>query len=363
MKTPLLSSLAYVGLFLSGLCFLSVMAFHFPEYLSNPQLREAYNVDHLRLILLYSLYASFAIGSLGLLLSRKKSFSLWTLGFTMAAILLGGSAIEVETPIKQKPLYLSLDLIVLDLLIMSAIFVPLERFFYLRRQRLLRSGIKADLGHYAFNHLLMGGVFFMVSWPGNWLHREIFSNQVPELIGKLPLWSQVLSILFIADFTQYWVHRTLHTQKRLWQFHKVHHSILQMDWLASSRLHIVDVIITRGISYIPIVCLGFSQEAVAIYLPIVALQAIFVHSNLRFPFTSLRYIFATPLVHHWHHSSAREALDKNFAVTFSFIDVIFGTFYCPKEWPDTYGLYKERISTNFFKQLVYPFLKQLPKAG
>jgi lathosterol oxidase len=252
-----------------------------------------------------------------------------------------------------------MDLIILDLFFMSLIFVPLEKLFSLRKQRTLREGLKTDLAHYGLNHLLMGGVFFLIALPGNWLRDHYGFGGIPEKVQQLPLWAQVLAILFIADFVQYWTHRIFHTKIRLWQFHKIHHSTKSMDWLASSRLHVVDVVITRALSYIPIVCLGFSDLAVHIYLPIVAIQALFVHSNTRFSFGWLRYFITTPIVHHWHHSSEEPALDKNFAVTFSIIDVVFGTFYCPRQWPKLYGLHKEEISEDFTKQLFYPFVKAI----
>jgi sterol desaturase/sphingolipid hydroxylase (fatty acid hydroxylase superfamily) len=37
----------------------------------------------------------------------------------------------------------------------------------------------------------------------------------------------------------------------------IHHSTEQMDWLASSRLHIVEVLMTRFIATLPIFLLGF----------------------------------------------------------------------------------------------------------
>ncbi|MFQ5552099.1 MAG: sterol desaturase family protein, partial [Gemmatimonadales bacterium] len=45
----------------------------------------------------------------------------------------------------------------------------------------------------------------------------------------------------------------------LWRFHAVHHSIRTVDWLAGSRLHLVDILVTRAFSYIPLYVLGFSQ--------------------------------------------------------------------------------------------------------
>ena len=69
-------------------------------------------------------------------------------------------------------------------------------------------------------------------------------------------------LLLVADFTQYWVHRTFRVVPFLWRFHAIHHSAERMDWLAGSRLHLVDAIVTRGLTYVPVFALGFSQNAI-----------------------------------------------------------------------------------------------------
>lgn len=357
MRSSLLKWFASIALFLAILCLLSVIAFHFPEFLSNPQLRQVYNVDQLRLLLFVCLYISLGLSLVALFISPFKGRAFSALILVVAASMLGGSTVEVPTEVHQRKFYLSLDLIVLDLLFMSLIFAPVERIFYLHKQRFLRPGLRADLGHYGFNHLLMGGVFYLVTLPGNWLRERFVHADIQQVTKDLPIWVQVILILLVADFAQYWIHRLFHHRARLWQFHKIHHSTKSMDWLASSRLHIVDVIVTRAFSYVPVVCLGFSEAAIQIYLPIIALQAVFVHSNVRFKFAPLKYVLTTPMVHHWHHSSDVKALSKNFAVTFSFFDVLFGTFYCPDQWPSEYGLFQESISESFLKQLTYPFIK------
>lgn len=349
---------AYISLYLSLLCLLAVITFHFPKYLSNPMLRASYDVDQLRLLLFVSLLTAFALGVIALLFSEVKKRSLLALCLASIASFLGGSTVKVPESLNQG-FYLSLDLVILDLFFMSLIFIPLEKLWPQRRQRTLREGLKTDLAHYGLNHLLMGGVFFLIAMPGNWLRDRYGMPEIQEWVRNLPLFVQVVLILFIADFFQYWTHRSFHKIPRLWQFHKIHHSTQHMDWIASSRLHVVDVIMTRAISYVPIVMLGFSDQAVHIYLPVVALQALLVHSNVRFRFGMLKYFFTVPLVHHWHHSSEEPALDKNFAVSFSIIDVVFRTYYCPKNWPERYGLHGEQISEIFYQQLVYPFLKSL----
>ncbi len=59
-----------VALSLAILCFLAVLAFHFPEYLTTPQLRRSYDVDLLRKVL----YAALVVaGAYSTLRSRSTS--------------------------------------------------------------------------------------------------------------------------------------------------------------------------------------------------------------------------------------------------------------------------------------------------
>ena len=71
-----------------------------------------------------------------------------------------------------------------------------------------------------------------------------------------PLPIQFVGAILVADLTQYWVHRAFHSWPVLWRFHAIHHSAEAMDWLAGSRLHLVDAIVTRGLTYVPIYVLG-----------------------------------------------------------------------------------------------------------
>ena len=85
-------------------------------------------------------------------------------------------------------------------------------------------------------------------------------------------------------------------------------------WLApSSRLHIVDIVVTRAVAFLPLYVMGFSPEALYPYLVFASLQGIAIHSNLRFGFGPLRHLLVTPQFHHWHHTAQPEAIDKNFA--------------------------------------------------
>src|SRR6185503_550916 len=126
-------------------------------------------------------------------------------------------------------------------------------------------------------------------------------------------------------------------------------------WLAGSRLHLVDVIVTRGLTYVPIFVLGFSETALMVYVFVVATQATFIHANVRWVFRALQPFVVTPAFHHWHHSAEREAIDKNFAVHTPLWDRLFGTYYLPGRWPAAYGLADGReVPRRWIGQLVYP---------
>jgi sterol desaturase/sphingolipid hydroxylase (fatty acid hydroxylase superfamily) len=117
--------------------------------------------------------------------------------------------------------------------------------------------------------------------------------------------------------------------------------------------------VTRGFTYIPIYCLGFSETAIFVYVFLVAIQATFIHANVRWEFKSVQSWIATPAFHHWHHGAEPEAIDKNFSVHTPIWDRIFGTYYMPGRWPKAYGLAGDhKLPSNWLTQLIYPFMKK-----
>ena len=132
-----------------------------------------------------------------------------------------------------------------------------------------------------------------------------------------------------------------------------------MDWLAGSRLHLVDVILTRGLTYVPIFVFGFSEQALLVYVFLVAAQATFIHANVRWQFRGIEQVVVTPAFHHWHHGAEPEAVDKNFAVHTPIFDILFGTYYLPNRWPASYGLVHRRdVPARWVSQLLYPFRRR-----
>jgi sterol desaturase/sphingolipid hydroxylase (fatty acid hydroxylase superfamily) len=337
----------------------AVLCLHFPQYLTQVELRRFYALDYLRAIIHVTLVASFLLGSVSAFLRANKALALTGIGFTLAASLLGGSGVPVEGDVGTSS-WLGLDFFVLNLILYSAVFVPLERLFALRAsQPVFRRQWAVDLTYFFINSLLIEMLTILTLKPALIFFDWARVGWISTTVGSLPIFVQVPALLLVADFTQYWVHRTFHVVPFLWPFHAIHHSIEQMDWLAGSRLHLVDVILTRGLTYVPIFVLGFSQQALMVYVFLVAAQATFIHANVRWEFRPLRRFIATPAFHHWHHSADREAVDKNFAVHTPIWDVLFGTYYLPARWPTEYGLSGRRdVPARWVTQLAYPFLRR-----
>ena len=53
-----------------------------------------------------------------------------------------------------------------------------------------------------------------------------------------------------------------------------------MDWLAGSRQHLLELLLTRTLILGPIFVLGFSKEIIDAYIVVVGFQAVFNHANV-----------------------------------------------------------------------------------
>ncbi|MBI3208471.1 MAG: sterol desaturase family protein [Candidatus Solibacter usitatus] len=334
----------------------AVFCFHFPSVLTMPELRELYPVPWIRALLHIVLAGAFLLGAISVCLRYNKALGLTGMGLTLAAWLLGGSGVSVDGELRTGP-FLGLDWLLLNVIGYSVVFVPLERLFPLRSQQsVFRRQWRVDLIYFAVSALIVQGTTLLTMKPAMIFFDWARNASVTQFAGSLPFAIQFILILVVSDFTQYWVHRLFHVIPALWRFHAIHHSADVMDWLAGSRLHLVDAVVTRAISYVPIYVLGFSESAMFTYVAWVVIQATFIHANVRWEFPWLRPLLATPAFHHWHHSAAPEAVDKNFAVHLPALDWIFGSYYLPERWPDSYGIAGgPKVPEGFLGQLAHPF--------
>jgi lathosterol oxidase len=341
---------------LGVLSLLAVLCFRYPAWLTTADLRAVYPVPLLRAVLFAALLLALAFSALSLALSRRPALGLAGLAATGAAIALGGAWVETPEAVAKRQ-GLGLDWFVLDLLLLALVFVPLERAFArLKGQRVLRSGFATDLAHFFASHLLVQVTVLLTMAPAALLFRGVALAPLQSLVRAQPVALQVLEVVCVADLFQYAAHRLMHAVPLLWRFHAIHHSSREMDWLAGSRLHLVDILIVRAVSFLPLYALGFDETALLAYVLFVSFHAVWIHANWRFELRALAPWLVTPAFHHWHHAADAEAIDCNFAVHVPWLDRLFGTHHLPRgRWPAHYGIAGDPVPEGWATQVVWPF--------
>jgi sterol desaturase/sphingolipid hydroxylase (fatty acid hydroxylase superfamily) len=345
-----------IALSLGFLCLLAVLAFHFPQYLTTPDLRHKYSVDVLRQVLLAGLLVAGGMSLGNVILGRQRNLNIMAFVLVIAAVALGGSRVPVGEFPDHTP-YIGLDWFILDLLGSTLVFVVIEKLFPLYRgQAIFRKEWQTDLKHFAVNHFIVGLALLTVNFLLHHMFGWLVSSDFQQAVQHIPFLPQLLLCVLVADLAQYWTHRAYHEVPFLWRFHAVHHSVKTMDWLAGSRQHMLELIFTRVCVLAPLYILGFSETVMNGYILIVGFQAVFNHANVHLPWGPLKYLVVTPDFHHWHHASDDEAIDRNYAAHYAFLDYLFGTAVKSKnQFPERYGVVGDYMPDGFVKQQLFPF--------
>jgi sterol desaturase/sphingolipid hydroxylase (fatty acid hydroxylase superfamily) len=239
----------------------------------------------------------------------------------------------------------------LGLVVLFLVFVPLEKLFALRPQRVLRRGFVTDLTHLLLTNLLVGvavvGFVVVAALPLLWVRQF-------DVAGSLPPALAVTVAVLVVLIGSYWGHRLTHQVPFLWRFHAVHHSIEEMDWLASARLHPLDQAFIHTVYVAPLFVLGYGSGVFGGVLVFFTLLALFQHANTRLRLPGLRWVVNTPEWHHWHHARDVAARNTNFGVPV--VDKLFGTAYLPRgQRPSGFGVPDPVPPTGYLGQLAYPF--------
>ncbi|HZQ12871.1 MAG TPA: sterol desaturase family protein [Pseudolabrys sp.] len=176
-------------------------------------------------------------------------------------------------------------------------------------------------------------------------------------LAEMPLWAQAVTFVVVSDFLTYWIHRLYHGA-RMWRYHAVHHSSEDLDWISAARFHPVNILFGTVMVDVALLLAGISPNVMLWVGPFTTATSAFVHANLNWTLGPFRYVLAGPVFHRWHHTAADRGGSKNFAGTFPIWDVMFGTFYMPKnELPNAYGIADKSFPESFGGQFIYPFTR------
>jgi sterol desaturase/sphingolipid hydroxylase (fatty acid hydroxylase superfamily) len=189
---------------------------------------------------------------------------------------------------------------------------------------------------------------FLRPWFGTDLIWQLFALGVPMLArpwlaqyvppGVIESWREVPLVVSAAtaivlhDGVACAIHVLLHRFDVLWAVHKVHHSSRTLDWLATTRQHVLEGLARSVPAQAVLLFAGLPLEAVSAAIGVYAIFAVLGHSNLRVNLRWLEPLFVTPRIHRRHH--VPETTQNNFGTTFSIWDRLMGSLVVRDTSPD-----------------------------
>jgi len=241
----------------------------------------------------------------------------------------------------------------------SLVLAVLEkRFPYNPGQPVLRQGFFVDLVMYGLvqSWLLGQLITALVQWFDG---RTGLSRLY--LVSAWPLWAQFLLFLITHDFYIHWFHRAQHASAMLWRIHEAHHSVKEVDWLAGTRSHALEILINQTVEFAPIVLLGASPEVWMIKATVDAIWGMYIHSNLDVRLGWLETFINGPSMHRWHHARSLANRNANYGTKLGIWDRLFRTAYQPCHRAQDYGLADETMyPEGFWGQQLAAFRKSVP---
>jgi sterol desaturase/sphingolipid hydroxylase (fatty acid hydroxylase superfamily) len=212
---------------------------------------------------------------------------------------------------------------------------------------------------------------------GEDFHDFLFRHGVHQTIhhGAGYVAGFAVSLILMNDFTFYWYHRALHSNKYLWELHKVHHSAERMTGITTERTHPIDDFMyyafngaLSGLVYGAWLMVMVPPATITLFgVSVFMLVKIFSfgylqHWHFKLSFGWFNRILVSPQYHHLHHSVDPVHYNSNYGTLLMVWDYMFGTVQHPKPNEDfQYGLQDDEARE--YHSLRGAFLSPLVKIG
>jgi sterol desaturase/sphingolipid hydroxylase (fatty acid hydroxylase superfamily) len=161
---------------------------------------------------------------------------------------------------------------------------------------------------------------------------------------------QVVLGYLLITFIYYWWHRARHQNSFLWRtLHQIHHSTTSLEVAASFYKHPLEMLVNSILSSLILYAiLGLSLEAATITILITGIAELIYHWNVKTPYW-LGFLFQRPESHCVHHAEGHHK--QNYS-DLPLWDLLFGTFYNPKDCPTRCG-FKDDGAVSFKRMAIF----------
>lgn len=169
-------------------------------------------------------------------------------------------------------------------------------------------------------------------------------------IAQLPWLVQVLMVIFIVEFGQYWMHRLMHNSTPFWLTHAPHHHITQLN---ASKGAVGNPIELFLISLSVLALFDFDNTALFAAFTSTGIISTFAHANVKAdPPIWYSFFFTTIRHHSLHHSTDYESTRCNYGNSLILLDRVFGTY---KEGEGVIVGQDDLRRLSVWEQTLFPF--------
>lgn len=170
-------------------------------------------------------------------------------------------------------------------------------------------------------------------------------------VAELPWLVQVMLVIFLIEFGQYWMHRLMHNWTPFWLTHAPHHHITQLNAAKGAVGNPIELfLITLSV----LALFDFQTTALFAAFNTTGVISVFAHANVRSdPPIWYSFFFTTIRHHSLHHSVDYENTRCNYGNSLILLDRVFGTY---REGEGILVGQDERRRLSIWEQTIFPFV-------
>lgn len=146
-----------------------------------------------------------------------------------------------------------------------------------------------------------------------------------EWAMHVPFILQVVLVIVIIEFGQYWMHRLMHNNAFLWSTHAPHHHITQLNAMKGYVGNPIELFL---ISLSLVALFDLPQTAIFCGFNVLGVVSTYAHANVRADPPRWYALFFTTIRNHSLHHTALSYEDTrcNYANSLILLDRLFGTY-------------------------------------